>query len=121
MISKADNGTDNPTINNRQSFSSFIVAECVSGINQARRHPAPVAAIQISAAGTGNSAQARDRSGIDSSNAASAASTVVAAEPPADIHMSGAAVSRRITVETSDNAISANATAATTASHISAL
>src|SRR5215471_14757710 len=121
MISKADNGTDKPTINKRQSFSSFIVAECASGINQARRHPAPVAAIQISAAGIGNSAQARDRSGIDSANAASAASTVVAADPNADIHMSGAAASRRITAETSHNAISTNAVAATAASHISAL
>jgi hypothetical protein len=73
--------------------------------------PAPAAAER---------AQARDRPGRLSSNAANAAVAIVATEPSTASHMSGIAVMRRHIAVTSANIAIATATAATSMSQISA-
>src|SRR6476660_1345220 len=81
--------------------------------------PRPLAPTHNASAGSSSKAQARDRSGRLSSNAANAAVAIVATEPSTASHMSGIAVMRRHIAVTSANIAIATATAATSMSQIS--
>ena len=104
----------------RQRSVSAGEAEEASATNHDLRQPIPLAAIQRKAAGNGKSAHIGFRSGKLSSNAATAASMAVAAEPVAAIHRSGDAESRRLIAPTSESAASATAMATTPANQAKA-